>query len=169
MKKADRSKCHRCCRPAYMGRRRRPALCVIHHRHRCMRNLSQQRGIGIPSHEKLEALTTAVLADGMRCPVCREEMQWLRAGGRLPVLTLQHDHDGGFRLICQPCNKRHASYPNDSFYQLQPDEKRCNVCGEIKKFTEFNKNKRGWKGFQRYCRKCEVIINARRSKKCASS
>jgi len=126
---AEERKCCKCCDPRYKNR----PYCVRHYRFDQMRVNSKHRGKLVPSHEWLEANVPA----GMVCPCCTRQMNWLVSDSRSTTISIQHDHDGGMRLICYSCNVRHASMPEDSFYALPPGMSKCKCCGEVKAQDEF--------------------------------
>src|ERR1044072_7536557 len=117
-------------------------------------------GKTIPPLTELNRLADSLVRK--ECPVCKRKMNWLRRNGASTVITLQHDRDGGFRLICASCNARHARCEGDSFYEeIRPDQKRCHLCKKVKPLTEFPRAKRYWKGRDSRCKACSTIRHAK--------
>jgi hypothetical protein len=134
-----------------------------------MRNRAQNMGKTVPSKEALLALIDKLISQGMKCIGCDRVMRWLGNKGESSLVTLQHDRNGDFRLICLGCNTRHAYHPGDTFYDVKPGEKICNGCGKVKGVSEFNKDLTRPGGLRSCCRDCQKIRNARRNRKAVAS
>lgn len=130
-------------------------LCVMHYRFETMRDSSREKDKYIPTHEELEALAGKLIADGMRCEHCRIGVEWTSPTlGRSTVVSLQHDACGAIRFLCMGCNRRHASFPGDEFYQHPLDWKYCWRCHQALPLTSFYKNNAG-----ACCRSCRKNLN----------
>jgi uncharacterized radical SAM superfamily protein len=109
----------------------------------------------VPTLVELESLTEA-LAD-MRCPHCSVKMVWRTVeGNRGQVVSLQHDHSGRHRLLCQSCNAKHRAIPNDGFYTLPKDHLYCPGCRSIKHSEYFSVSVKETKGRKSRCKACDV-------------
>lgn len=139
------------CNAQSRGSVARDAYCVMHAALYRMRIASKQRGSSVPSRAELEGL---VPSDG-RCPICRREMCWTKAIDASRVVTLQHDRNGGHRLICSRCNTRHARMPGDSFYELPQGHKHCRGCNTAKPVGAFGRDARRVCGVRARCLECE--------------
>lgn len=133
-------------------------LCVKHYRFQTMRSKAAADGKSVPGYCELENLLCAL--DKMRCPACRRKMNWLSADGQDTVLSLQHDREGGHRLLCRSCNTRHAGMPNDLFYSLKDGERWCPCCERILPESEFCKDNHRSKRIKTYCRGCSLAKHA---------
>ena len=142
--------------------------CAVHYRKLRVRAAARQDGKTVPSVAVVDQLFADVLANGMVCECCKRVMGWLRVDAGNCTASLQHDHGGGYRIICLACNKRHASYAGDSFYSLKPGHKQCHACKVVKPLSDFHNSSRGWLGKTQRCRSCTKIVNARRSIKSGS-
>ncbi len=147
--------CMECGEPRHAERR-----CVKHYRFKQMQHEARVTGKLVPTVQQLEDLLAAL--DCLRCPICGRAMNWLAREGQATTLTLQHDRDGGLRLLCRSCNTRHSWYEGDSFYAVGPDRKRCPVCRELKPLTEFHRvtTDRYWGGRGGRCKPCNAKAQA---------
>lgn len=132
-----------------------------------MRYDAKHKNKAVPTRMELESLALQIKADDMRCPCCRRTLHWLGRDGISSVVTLQHDTNGDFRLICHACNTRHSKHPGDSFYEVMPGERRCFGCGDIKRKSEFYKNRAARDGLQTLCKECQ-LQKEREKRKAAS-
>lgn len=146
-------KCARCERPADKARNQ-AYYCFRHYRIKQMRDDAKESGKTVPTNDELERLFDAAEASGLVCEVCTRAMNYVRANGHSTIVSLQHDRDGGYRLICLGCNVRHQNYPGDTFYEVQPDSKRCSACGEIKSHAEFYSHRSNPSGLRSDCKAC---------------
>src|SRR5688572_27994857 len=110
-------------------------LCVRHWRLSRMRHASRSRGKSVPSMSELESL----VPDGMSCPVCDRKMVWLKNESRSLVISLQHNRNGSYLLICLSCNSRHQHFSGDDFYKIPKDQKWCPGCKSVKPNSDFSK------------------------------
>ena len=129
-------------------------FCILHYRIKQMRDDAAIDRKAVPSREELEGLFSSILDAGMKCQVCSREMNMLKADGISTQVTLQHDRDGSFRLICLGCNVKHQNYPGDSFYELPADHQRCHDCGEVKPHSEFYAHNTNSTGYRSECKPC---------------
>lgn len=124
-------------------------------------NNSKSRGIAVPSFDKLSGMFAA-LGESPKCPVCERGMSLSLADGtktkgeaRTSVVTVQHDRDGGFRLICFGCNLKHWTHDGDTFYKHGAGYRRCAYCGNVKPIAEFiREHKDGREVREQYCSPC---------------
>ncbi len=130
------------------GRQMRCRRC---HRFGQMRRTAGSHGKTVPSYELLESLLA--LLDGMKCPLCKREMNWLSSEGEVSVVSLQHWRDGSFGLICRSCNARHDDMPDDEFARLPAGHKWCPKCKVIKPLADFCLGKNVL-GCRSSCRDC---------------
>jgi hypothetical protein len=138
--------------------------CTLHYRVKQMRYDAQASGKSVPTVEVLLQMI-ADLPTGMKCVVCDRQMNWLKADGHSTMATLQHDRDGGYRIICLGCNVRHQFYPGDSLYETPQGSKRCPSCGAIKPTSEFyphNSNSNGLRSDCKPCSKKAAVVGIRR-------
>lgn len=143
--------CYRCGEPSARYRSGQ-WLCPRHYRFLSMRESAKRRKVMIPSDEQLQSILDAA---GLECPVCQRPMNWLRENRTQTVVTLQHDRDGTMRFLCMSCNCRHFAYEGDSFYEVGPDQKRCNHCGAVKPLAEFCTDNGGrWANKHNVCKPC---------------
>lgn len=116
-------------------------------------------GKTVPTKEELYQLISKL--ENKKCPVCAKRMVWrgtLRKKSN--VVTLQHNRDGTFGLLCFSCNARHQHYPGDVYLRVKKDEKYCTDCKQIKPLTEFTRlEARAWKKVRSYCRGCDSKRN----------
>lgn len=139
-----------CSRQAFR-RRGNAHYCVIHTRISEMRCTAQRDGKLVPPWEQLESLAETAVT----CAGCNRAMNWLSVDGASTVVTLQHDRDGGIRLICLSCNSRHGAHPGDSFYEIPQGFKRCGRCHEIKSEDQFYRDySKRWHDLKSACKKC---------------
>lgn len=146
-------KCANCDRQAEKVRNE-AYYCLRHYRIRQMRGDAKESGKSIPSFELLESLFDDAEASGFVCSVCCREMNLVRSGGQSTTISLQHDRDGGYRLICLGCNVKHQFCPGDSFYDVPEGTKRCNACGFVLPKTEFYRSKHSPNGLRSACKEC---------------
>lgn len=119
----------------------------------------ERYGKANPGLAKLEEL--AKVLNQMKCPVCGIEMVWTcdrfdRSGIRKRVVTLQHDRNGDFKLICFSCNSRHYFHGGDTFYTLPNGMKPCAVCKKLLPLDAFSRDKSMFLGRFSNCRACEA-------------
>lgn len=143
------------CKRAAVARR----LCVKHYRFTSMRQVAHRTKKRAPSFSEMDKLVPS----GMICPPCGRRMNWAKKEGAGTVITLQHDRSGRLKMICMSCNSRHARFKGDTFYKIQPDERKCSLCGKLKHFTEFPRSRGGsrWKGRTSPCLPCHRKKNER--------
>lgn len=107
--------------------------CVKHYRFSNMKSRACNSAKYSPSFAELEAL----IPSDMICIGCKRPMNWTSAEGPSTLITLQHDRSGKLRMICLACNTKHASQPNDSFYEIPSGHWRCPQCKKIKPLKDF--------------------------------
>lgn len=144
--------CAWCDRRAHI-RQGRILLCVMHYRISSMRARAKRDGKMVPTREQIEGLA----AGPMVCGGCGEAMSWLRGFNASKQATLQHDRDGGIRLLCLGCNTRHSLHPDDSFYALPAGHKRCPDCEKVLPHSAFTVDRSRPIGLKSYCRGCSAI------------
>ena len=135
--------------------------CEKHYRFNRMRSDAQRRGKVVPTWEECEKMLLECLDEhGQlgKCPSCGRQMQW-RAGAdkkRGPTISLQHNHDGTMRMICQSCNSGHGkSRVGDRYLEPTPvGFKHCADCDTAKPLEQFNRDRRAGTGFGAFCRDC---------------
>ena len=134
------------------GKRKRGAswYCLKHARFMQIRDSCKISGKAIPSYDDLETL----FPSDMYCPACGRKMNLTKDEGAASVLTIQHDHNGGMRLMCQSCNSRHNAYPNDGYYKLPAGHKKCSICKKILPYSHFNLSAGTFAGRQLRCKEC---------------
>jgi hypothetical protein len=142
--------CARCSQP-----RVRLSYCEKHLRFRQMRSDSQKRGKAIPTPEQLETLVPI----DMRCPICVRPMHW-NGVPRSQVISIQHDRNGDFRLICFSCNRKHADMPGDSFYDVPKGSRYCYACKAVKPESDFYQSRKTPGQFYTGCKACNAVKNA---------
>lgn len=132
-------------------------FCLRHYRFNKMRALANRRRVVVPTLERLEEMWPR----DMKCPHCRRDVVWSAGpgAGRGSVLSLQHDHGGTIRMLCQSCNSRHRDVPNDGFYAIPPGSRYCRPCNTVKLLTAFSKR-------TKCCKQChynrELLLKRRR-------
>lgn len=144
--------CAWCEQPSHI-RQGRLMLCVKHYRLASMRSRAARDGKAVPSWPEIEAL----VPEPFVCRFCQRTMTWLREGGASQQATLQHDRDGGLRIICLACNTRHAQHPGDSFYSLPDGHKRCPACFMVLPLVDFALDRSRPVGRKSYCRPCSAV------------
>lgn len=144
--------CAWCARPSHI-RQGRILLCARHYRINSMRARAKRDGKAVPTREGIESLVPSPF----ECSGCSKDMTWLR--GPLPSrqATLQHDRDGGLRIICLGCNTRHSVHPGDSFYSIPPGHKRCPDCETVRPVSAFAVDRSRPIGRKSYCRPCASV------------
>lgn len=125
-------KCSRCDSDATM-KQGNQQLCDKHYRFGSMRASAKRHGKAVPTHEQLEEM----VASGLTCPDCQNEMNWRAKDNRARVASLQHYRNGQMNIVCLSCNTRHASMKEDSYCDMPKDHKLCPKCSVIKPDTEF--------------------------------
>lgn len=116
-------------------------LCVMHGRMKQMRSDARSHRKAVPAESYLERLLKESLKNGFLCPHCKSEMGWkLKDAGRATV-TLQHDREGGLRLLCLRCNVRHSFHEGDRFYEDDGSSKLCGGCNLTLPLHKFGKIK----------------------------
>lgn len=151
MKNYFSSKCHKCESKSDVNYGHY-SYCSKHYREIGMRSQAKSKGKTVPSKEQMEELICSV--GDMGCPVCKIKMNWLARDGKKTCITLQHNRDGSFALICFSCNVKHQFMPGDSFYDLNPGYKFCQMCKTEKMISEFFADKRLSCGKKSYCKIC---------------
>ena len=150
-------KCSRCEAPSshYQGHQH---LCPKHYRFGQIRATAKRRALSVPTHEDLERLTPA----DMKCPECREAMNWLARDGHTRVATFQHYRDGSHSIVCLSCNTRHAYAPGDSFRDMAKDQKFCPQCETFKPLAEYagDRSRSGPMKLKSWCRSCSAVAHA---------
>ena len=135
-------------------------LCDRHYRLSRIRTTSQRRGKRVPVMSWLESN----IPNPFVCPHCKRELVWNAKENRSRVLTIQHDHNGNIRFLCQGCNSRHWRISNDGFYRGRLDQKHCARCSKWKPLSAFHKGD-GYMGRSSMCRSCDnKRVAARREK-----
>lgn len=129
--------------------------CSKHYRYSQIRVASRAEGKAAPSHKELDAMVAALDSE-LHCPACGRKMNWDRERDHKSVLTIQHDHDGGMRLICQSCNSRHGAYPNDSYYDLPVGYKKCPRCDQILPYSAFRPEINTFQNIRPFCKPCDL-------------
>lgn len=127
-------------------------LCPMHYRISSMRSRARRDNKYVPKREEIEAL-----AECLNCLGCGRLMNWLRSDGASTQVTLQHDRSGTIRLLCLACNTRHAKHPDDSYYDLPKDHKRCPDCETVLPRSAFALDRSRPIGLKSYCRQCSSI------------
>lgn len=137
--------------------------CIKHHRLSRMRWQATRRGLYCPSFSELEGM----LPLDMKCPHCREAMEWSGEKAARNSITLQHDRSGGIRFLCFSCNSKHQKVPGDKFYEIGPDEKHCPACKQVLPIDQFYRKKTvkraSFTPFLPRCKKCTAELWAEKS------
>lgn len=131
--------------------------CKKHFRFLKMRYTAKAYGKYVPTFSELERAFRKL--SGFRCVGCDKVMRWTKKESSLAdTVTLQHDADGGIRLICFSCNDRHMHYPGDSFYTRNRNMKLCGMCKTEKPFDEFTKSRDKYSFLKLggHCRRCRA-------------
>jgi hypothetical protein len=144
--------CAWCERPSHI-KQGRILLCAMHYRIGSMRSRAKRDGKVTPSREELELIVPSPLV----CIGCGKDMTWLRGPLTSRQATLQHDRDGGLRIICLGCNTKHSVHPGDSFYVIPCGHKRCPDCEKVMPVGEFSVDRSRPVGRKSYCRACSAI------------
>ena len=118
-----------------------------------MRVSATRRGKICPTYEELSDLASQLGAQ-LRCPCCQKAMNWLGAEGLNTVISLRHDTKGLMRLVCRACSTRATAVPDDKYYTMSPDEKRCSACGELRPLSEFLVDRSRSRNAGAYCKSC---------------
>lgn len=135
--------------------RNRTSRCAKHGRFYFMGYDANKDGKKVPTLAQLETYFSRL--DGMKCPHCHREMNWLRREGGSTILTLQHHRDGTMGLCCQACNNRHGKMDGDSFNSLKPGERECQACKKIKPFSDFwRAREHQYPGVSNKCKDCST-------------
>jgi hypothetical protein len=121
----------------------------MHYRISSMRSRAKRDGKTVPTRSEIEGMAATMVCIG-----CSRRMNWLRSEGASTQATLQHDRDGGVRLLCLACNTRHAQHPGDTFYGVASNEKWCPDCDQILPKGSFAKDRSRPVGLKSYCRPC---------------
>lgn len=138
--------------------------CTQHYRLVQMRHNCYSRKVAVPPLLVLAKMMDDLIAVGIICQPCGRTMNWLAQENASTVVTLQHDRDGGFRLICSRCNAQHRLVPGDEFYNIPPGHKRCPNCGKNKPLDQFYRDSSTVNGVQSYCALCIKKLRNRRKK-----
>jgi hypothetical protein len=125
-------------------------LCAAHYRISSMRTRASRDGKPVPTRQGIEALVPHPFV----CGCCARGMTWLRESGASRQATLQHDRNGGLRIICLGCNTRHAMHPGDSFYDIPAGQKRCGGCDQVLPVDAFAVDRSRPIGRKGRCRAC---------------
>lgn len=133
----------------------RVKFCAKHYRIQQMRHNASAKGKTVPSRELLLSMVAELERRELVCEACERKMNWLREDGASTIVTLQHDRDGGYRLICSRCNARHRLHPGDSFYDVPPNHKYCPGCRMVLHVQSFHADKRTVTGLQSQCAECK--------------
>ena len=142
--------CKWCEKPPHI-RQGRIMLCDVHYRISSMRSAAKRHGKACPSTGEIESL----IPNPFVCIGCDREMHWLRGTGPVSQqATLQHDRNGEIKIICFGCNTRHASHPDDTFYEIPNGHKFCPDCREVKPQSNFSKDASRPIGLKSYCKPC---------------
>lgn len=144
--------CAWCDKPSHI-QQGRILLCAMHYRISTMRSGAKRNGKLKPTRDQLEALVPFPFV----CGCCDRQMTWLREGGASAQATLQHDRDGGLRIICLACNTRHAQHPGDSYYDVGKNHKRCPDCEAVLPLSAFAIDRSRPIGRKSYCRPCSAV------------
>jgi RNase P subunit RPR2 len=146
-------------------------VCAIHYRAKQMRYDAQASGKIVPTEAVVLSLLTAAVAAGMKCPHCSRPMNWFRDQGHSTIITLQHNRDGTFRIVCLGCNVRHQFQPGDSFFDVPAGSRFCKGCSTVKPlgdFYTFKKPDSDYRYVRTVCKQCDVkqaVIDIRRRRK----
>lgn len=148
--------CRRCSSPGFRQWYKNYWLCQKHYRFQQMRMTASKRGLYSPTNAELEAALSA----NLQCPCCGVTMAWSRDKGSGSTVSLQHDDDGGIRIICLSCNQHHKA-AGDMLYELDDAEKPCTKCGQVKPLNKFHVTieKGRWKGVRASCKDCTRETN----------
>lgn len=144
--------CSICSMPFYI-KQGNQNLCVMHYRFGQMRSHAKRHGKTVPTREEL---ATMVEQGMMKCRGCGQKMNWLSKDGEKTVASLQHNRDGTMELLCRSCNTRHATFADDTFYNMNKAYHPCRDCGEVLPKTDFYKDKSRPLGIKSYCKKCST-------------
>lgn len=131
------------------------SYCAYHYRHLRIRIDAKAKGKTVPTAQELTDLLNR--HGDMICPCCRAEMVWLRKDNTRRVLTLQHNMDGTFGILCFSCNAAHQFIPNDGFYSIPKGSRFCQGCKRVLPEGNFFKDLRLSKGVKTYCKTCANI------------
>lgn len=126
-------------------------LCPRHYRMGQMRANAKRHGKTVPTKEHLAALIESCK---MVCPACDRKMNWRSKDGASIVITLQHNRDGSFAVICLGCNTRHHFFQGDSYFTRDKTKHPCRDCGEELPRKDFAKDASRPLGIKPYCKKC---------------
>lgn len=143
--------CRRCARDSVINMGHY-SYCAYHYRLIRIRVDAKIKGKMVPTEDEL-----GVLLDkhkDMICPVCKSKMNWLGRDGKKHVLTLQHNMDGTFGILCHSCNAAHQFIPNDGFYSKPAGTRFCQDCKEFLPLNSFFRDSRLNGGVKTYCKKC---------------
>ncbi len=151
MKSYHSSKCFRCEKDAVINSGHY-SYCGYHYRFMRMRTEADQKGKTVPSKDEMAELLAK--HSDMICPVCKIKMHWLGRDGKKGLITLQHNMDGTFGILCFSCNVAHQFIPCDEFYDRQFGYRFCQDCQKYLPTTEFFKDTRLSIGLKSYCKKC---------------
>ena len=133
-------------------------LCKKHYRFQQMRVTAKRQGKSVPEYGELERLWQE---SGGTCKVCNRKLNWLSSEGTCTVITLQHDRQGGTRLLCLSCNTRHASFDGDSFYDANSERRVCPSCRRSLPWDSYTTdNSSRWKNKNTYCKECRNTKHA---------
>lgn len=144
--------CAWCDRPSHI-RQGRIWLCAVHYRIANMRSRAKRDGKLVPTRQEIEALVPSPFV----CGCCERPMTWLRQASATNQATLQHDRDGGLRIICLGCNTRHAVHPGDTFYDIPKGHKRCGGCEQVLPLSSFAIDRSRPIGRKGHCRACSSV------------
>jgi hypothetical protein len=131
-------------------------LCEIHFRIQCMRDSASFKGKFVPDKHLLFVLAEQVEANAMKCSHCSQIMVWRGEKGQRNVVSLQHDRDGGIRLLCFDCNFNHRYFPGDTFYTTPRGWKYCPKCSTAKPPGDFYRQGNG--KLKSYCKACKHVL-----------
>lgn len=143
--------CAWCERPSHI-KQGHILLCAMHYRIANMRTRAKRDGKLVPARVAIEALAPSPF----ECCCCQRPLTWLRENGASQQATLQHDRDGGLRIICLACNTRHAQHPGDTFYAIPGGHKRCPDCEQVLPLASFVIDRSRPVGRKSYCRPCSA-------------
>jgi len=143
--------------------------CAWHSRVYDMRFLARRKGKVDPGAQFFEDARRA----DMKCDICPQTMLLVKSGRDSKskrLMTLQHERDGSFNLICISCNSAEGHWIGpgpwrDEYARNQNGEKWCPSCDKILPFDYFYLDERTRLGISSYCKHCDSIKRSIRYQK----